>query len=61
MQLLGKTVLITGGNSGIGKGAAKAIAAQGGRVAIAGRNPDTLKAVAAEIGTEDTVFTVSAE
>jgi NAD(P)-dependent dehydrogenase (short-subunit alcohol dehydrogenase family) len=35
----GKSVVITGGSSGIGKGVAFAVAAAGGRVAVAGRTP----------------------
>ncbi|MEL6385236.1 MAG: SDR family oxidoreductase [Cyanobacteria bacterium J06626_18] len=57
----GKTVLITGGSSGIGKGAAKAIVTQGGRVAITGRNNAKLQAAATEIGPEAQVLTVLAD
>lgn len=39
----GKTVVITGGSSGIGKGVAFALAAQGAQVVLAGRNPDRLE------------------
>ena len=45
-----RIVLVIGGNSGIGRAAALAFAAEGGRVAITGRDPRTLAAVAAEIG-----------
>ena len=44
-----KTILITGATNGIGKAAAQAIAAQGGRVIIAGRNPQKTEATAAEL------------
>ncbi|GLQ87290.1 SDR family oxidoreductase [Dyella flagellata] len=47
----GKTVLVTGGNSGIGLAAAKAYAAEGARVVITGRDAETLEKASAEIGT----------
>ncbi|WP_437224302.1 SDR family oxidoreductase [Planctomicrobium sp. SH661] len=46
MDLTGKTVLVTGGGSGIGEACALALAAAGCRVAIAGRHEGKLKAVA---------------
>lgn len=42
MQLNGKTALITGGNSGIGLASAQAFIREGARVAITGRNQQTL-------------------
>lgn len=48
----GKNVVITGGNSGIGLATAKAFAAEGARVAIIGRNPETLASARDEIGGE---------
>ena len=44
-----KLFLITGATSGIGKAAAQAIAAQGGRVVIVGRNPQKTATTVAEL------------
>ena len=46
----GKVAVVTGGNSGIGLGVAKAYAQEGAQVAITGRNKNTLEAAAKEIG-----------
>ena len=46
----GKVAVVTGGNSGIGLGVAKAYAQEGAQVAITGRNEKTLEAAAKEIG-----------
>lgn len=45
----GKTILITGGSSGIGEAAAKKIAAAGGRVGLVARTPENLEKVAKDI------------
>src|SRR4029453_5348715 len=45
----GKVAVVTGGNSGIGLGVAKAYAQEGAHVAITGRNEKTLEAAAKEI------------
>jgi|SRR5215469_99055 len=45
-----KVAVITGGNSGIGLAAAKAFAAEGASIVIAGRDRKTLNAAAQEIG-----------
>lgn len=50
MRLKNKTALITGGNSGIGLETARLFVAEGARVAITGRNPETLAAAAKELG-----------
>jgi NAD(P)-dependent dehydrogenase (short-subunit alcohol dehydrogenase family) len=41
-KLEGKSVLITGGNSGIGLAAARLYLEQGARVALTGRDPATV-------------------
>jgi short-subunit dehydrogenase len=42
-SLLGKTVLITGGSRGLGLALAREMAAQGARLAICGRDPESLE------------------
>ena len=49
MRLLGKTALITGGGSGIGRATAEAFAREGARVAIFGRRSEKLHETAARI------------
>lgn len=50
MRFQGKTVLITGGGTGIGAAVARRIRAEGGTVALVGRRLEPLQAVAEEIG-----------
>ncbi|HEY1997045.1 SDR family NAD(P)-dependent oxidoreductase [Paraburkholderia sp.] len=50
MRFNGKTVLVTGGNSGIGFAAAKRFIAEGARVAITGRDKAKLDQAVAELG-----------
>jgi NAD(P)-dependent dehydrogenase (short-subunit alcohol dehydrogenase family) len=49
MQLNGKVALITGGGSGIGEAAAKLIAQEGAKVAVAGRTQEKLDTTVADI------------
>jgi meso-butanediol dehydrogenase/(S,S)-butanediol dehydrogenase/diacetyl reductase len=50
MRLDGKVAVITGGGTGIGAAAARSLAAAGAKVAVTGRRPEPLQAVAQEIG-----------
>ena len=50
MKLAGKSALITGGNSGIGLATARLFVAEGARVAITGRDQQTLDEAIAELG-----------
>lgn len=56
MELEDKAVLVTGGGSGIGLGIAKALAREGCRIAISGRNRQRLLDAAAEFDAESTVL-----
>ena len=50
MDIAGKVFLVTGGASGLGEGAARALAAAGGKVVIADLQADKGEAAAAELG-----------
>jgi NAD(P)-dependent dehydrogenase (short-subunit alcohol dehydrogenase family) len=50
-RLKGKSALITGGTSGIGLETARQFLVEGARVAITGKNPDTLEKARKELGT----------
>jgi len=52
MDFSGKRVLVTGSTTGIGRGAAEMFHAAGARVAINGRNPDTVASTIREMGGE---------
>jgi 3-oxoacyl-[acyl-carrier protein] reductase len=54
-DLSGMTALVTGASGGIGSAVAKALAAQGARVALSGTRADALEAVRAEIGGETVI------
>jgi NAD(P)-dependent dehydrogenase (short-subunit alcohol dehydrogenase family) len=49
-KLSGKTVVVTGGNSGIGYATAKKFKGLGAEVMITGRNPEAVDAAATELG-----------
>src|SRR5262245_66102820 len=48
-RFTGRTVLVTGASSGIGRATARALGAQGAQVVAAGRRADRLEAVVREI------------
>lgn len=56
MRLDGKTILVVGGSSGIGEGAAKAALALGGRVTIASRSAEKVEKAAKALGCEGFVL-----
>ena len=53
MNLKGKTVLVTGGGSGMGLAIAEALAREGCKVAISGRTADTLEQAATAVGASE--------
>ncbi len=54
----GKVAIITGGASGIGRGCALRLAAEGARIVIADRDVERGKAVAAELGAPHSFFAI---
>src|SRR5450631_245475 len=56
----GKTALITGGTTGIGRATAELLHASGMRVAVTGQNPDTLAAARRELPQEIAVIEADA-
>ena len=49
-DMAGKTVVITGATSGLGKATAEALSALGARVVVVGRNPEKVDATVAALG-----------
>ncbi len=49
-RFTGRTAVVTGGASGLGKASAARIVAEGGKVVLWDLNPETLKAAAEEVG-----------
>src|SRR3954471_16306217 len=51
-ELLGQTVVVIGGSSGIGLETARRARAEGADVVLTGRDPDRLRSAAAEVDAE---------
>ncbi|MET0991685.1 MAG: SDR family NAD(P)-dependent oxidoreductase [Lacisediminihabitans sp.] len=49
-DLTGRTIVITGASSGVGRAAAVALSARGATIAVVGRNPERTRAVAEQTG-----------
>jgi NAD(P)-dependent dehydrogenase (short-subunit alcohol dehydrogenase family) len=53
-ELLGQTVVVIGGSSGIGLETARRARVEGADVVLTGRNPERLQQAASELGAQDT-------
>jgi len=49
-ELLGQTVVVIGGSAGIGLETARRARAEGARLILTGRNPESLQGAASELG-----------
>lgn len=58
LSLRGKTALVTGASSGIGRATARLLAQEGARLAVSARSTEKLRTLAAELG-PDTVIVVA--
>lgn len=56
MSFLGKVVLLTGSSSGIGKATALRLSKEGATLALTGRNLESLKAVAKDVGEDKAII-----
>ncbi|MBV9170502.1 MAG: SDR family oxidoreductase [Chloroflexi bacterium] len=52
-ELVGQTLVVIGGSSGMGLETARRARAEGAQIILAGRNPDRLRSVAVELGAKD--------
>jgi uncharacterized oxidoreductase len=59
MNITNRTILVTGGGSGIGYATAKFLSEKGNRIIISGRNEEKLKKAASELGTNYLVCDVT--
>ena len=61
MNLQGKVAYITGGSKGIGYGVAQTLLNAGMKVAISGRNLETVKEAASQLGNNDNVLALESD
>ncbi|MEX2319040.1 MAG: SDR family NAD(P)-dependent oxidoreductase, partial [Bauldia sp.] len=55
-SLAGKVAIVTGASSGIGRALSRALIREGGKVVLAGRSRDRLKALESELGADALAF-----
>ena len=60
-DLEGKVAYITGGSKGIGYGVARSLLNAGMKVAISGRNLQTVKVAAEQLGSEDHILAIGSD